>query len=76
VFLASVEAASTDATQMRIAVEGPLVVEIESCRTAKVDLSGPIVMSETRGTYSTAYQVIGTGRVRTNIASAYREAAR
>lgn len=76
VFLASVEAASNDASPLRLQVEGPLAVQIESCRTARVDLSGPIVMSETRGTYSTAYQMIGTGRLHTRIASTYREAQR
>jgi hypothetical protein len=76
VFLASVAAASSDATQMSLSVEGPLVVQIDSCRAAKVNLSGPIVMSETRGSYSTAYQVIGTGRLNINIASKSREATR
>jgi len=74
VFLASVEAMSSDSSQMRMQVEGPLVVEVDSCRAVRIGLVGPIGMSETRGSYSTAYQVISTGRVRVDIASAFREA--
>ena len=73
VFLAAVEAASSDSSQMRLQVEGPLVVDVDSCRAASIGLVGPIGMSETRGSYSTAYQVIGTGRLQLNIASVYRE---
>jgi hypothetical protein len=74
IFLANVEAASSDASQMRLQVEGPLVVQLENCRATKISLTGPLGMSETRGTYSTAYQVIGTGRLRMNIASTFRPA--
>ena len=76
VFFANVEAISTDASQMRLQVEGPLVVQVDTCRTARISLIGPIGMSETRGSYSTAYQVIGTGRLQVNMASAYRESRR
>ena len=71
-FLADVEAASSDASQMRLHVEGPLFVQIDNCRATKISLTGPLGMSETRGTYSTAYQVIGTGRLQMNIASTFR----
>jgi hypothetical protein len=76
VFLASVDASSSGASQMRLQVEGPFVVEVDTCRAARINLVGPIGMSETRGSYSTAYQVIGTGRMQTTIASAYRDAQR
>ncbi len=71
-FLASVEAASTGASQMRLQVEGPLVVQVDTCHAVRIDLNGPVGMSETRGTYSTAYQVIGTGHLRTQVAAVYR----
>jgi hypothetical protein len=74
VFLANVEAVSSDASQMRLQVEGPLVVQIDSCRAVRIGLVGPIGMSDTRGSYSTAYQLIGTGRLQMSIASTYREA--
>jgi hypothetical protein len=76
VFLASVEAAANDSTQMRLEIEGPLVVEIDTCRARQVSLIGPIGMSESRGTYSTAYQMIGTGRLNMSIASTYHDARR
>jgi hypothetical protein len=75
VFKADVEAASSTSTQMRLQVDGPLFVEVATCRAQKVSLIGPIGMSQTRGTYSTAYQVIGTGRLQMSIASNYRDAA-
>jgi hypothetical protein len=75
-FLARIEAASSGASQMRMQVEGPFVVEADTCRAVHVDLTGPIGMSESRGTYSTAYQVIGTGQLKTRIASEYRDAKR
>ena len=75
-FLADVEAASIDASQMRLQMAGPLEVRVASCRATRLDLSGPIGFSETRGSYSTAHQVIGTGRLHVNIASAYRAAQR
>ena len=76
VFLASVEAASNDSSQMRMQVEGPLVIEVQSCRAAELALAGPIAMSETRGSYSRATQVIGTGQMNLRIASVYRDARR
>lgn len=74
VFQASVEAASSDSSQMRMQLEGQLVVQIDTCRAVRIGLVGPLGMSETRGSYSTAYQVIGTGRVQVAIASTFREA--
>jgi hypothetical protein len=76
VFLARVEAASNDSSQMRMQMEGPLVMQIDTCRAVQLSLSGPIGMSETRGSYSTAYQLIGTGQLKTSIESAYRDAKR
>jgi hypothetical protein len=76
VFHADVEAVAAAATQMRLEVEGPLVVDVATCRAQKISLVGPIGMSETRGSYSTAYQVIGTGKLQMSIASTYRDAKR
>ena len=56
--------------------EGPLVIDVATCRAQKISLVGPIGMSETRGSYSTAYQVIGTGKLQMSIASTYRDAKR
>jgi hypothetical protein len=76
VFQANVEAFANAATQMRLEVEGPLVVDVATCRAQKISLTGPIGMSETRGSYSTAYQVIGTGKLQMGVASIYRDAKR
>jgi len=76
VFVASVEAASNDSTQMRLEIEGPLVVEANTCRARQLSLIGPIGMSESRGTYSAPYQMIGTGRLNIGIASTYHDAGR
>jgi hypothetical protein len=74
VFLAHLEAASNDSSQMRMQVEGPLLVQVETSRAVSLALSGPIAMSETRGSYSTLCQLIGTGQLTTSISSAYRDA--
>jgi hypothetical protein len=76
VFTAHVEASASGSSQMGMQVEGPFVVQTDTCRAVKVDLSGPIGMSETRGSYSTAYQIIGTGQLKVGIASTYRDAKR
>jgi hypothetical protein len=76
VFTAQVEASASGSSQVAVQVEGPLVVQTETCRAVKVDLVGPIGMSETRGSYSTAYQIIGTGQLKVTIASKYQDAKR
>lgn len=76
VFLARVEAASNDSSQMRMQVEGPLVMQIDTCRAVRFALSGPIGMSETRGSYSTVCQLLGTGQLKMSIDSAYHDAKR
>jgi hypothetical protein len=73
-FLARVDAASNDSSQLRLQVEGPLVIDSETCRAVRLALTGPIGMSETRGSYSTAYQLLGTGQLEMSIDSVYRDA--
>jgi len=74
VFHARIEAVSHDASQMRMMVDGAVVVEIDSSRVTRINLSGPVAMSETRGTYSTSHQVIGTGQLKMNLVSWYQDA--
>jgi hypothetical protein len=76
VFTASIEAASNDSSQMRLQVEGPLVVQVDTCRAVRAELSGPLALSESRGTYSTAHQLIGTGNLTVRVASTYSNPAR
>jgi hypothetical protein len=76
VFQSAIEAASTDASQMRLMVEGPLAIEVETCRAADATFAGPIGMSETRGSLSATYQMSGTGKMSIHIASKYRDLKR
>jgi hypothetical protein len=76
VFQASVEAASHSSTQMRLHLSGPLIVEIDTCRTVSNSLSGPLAMSVTRGTHSTAHQLVSVGKLSMNIAARYHDAKR
>jgi hypothetical protein len=75
-FLASIEAASNDSSQMRLAVDGPLTIEIDTCRAVAANFTGPIGMSETRGSLSATYQMTGTGKMTVSIASHYDDARR
>jgi hypothetical protein len=74
VFQASVEAVSHDSSQMRLQVDGTLIVEIDACRAVKSSLAGPIGLSESRGSHSAAYQVFGTGKLSMSVVSRYRDA--
>jgi hypothetical protein len=76
VFQADVDAVSNDSSQMRLQVSGPMVVETDSCRAVRVELSGPIGVSETRGSYSNKYYLIGTGHMAVNLQSAYHDVRR
>ena len=52
------------------------MIDVESCRAVRTKLTGPIAMTESRGTYSTAYQLISTGHLTIAIDAAYRDADR
>lgn len=76
VFQASIVAASHGSSQMRLELAGPLAVQINTCRAARMGLTGPLGLSATGGRNSMAYHVFGTGKLSMNIASAYRDAFR
>jgi hypothetical protein len=76
VFQADIEAASNDSSQMRMQMSGPMVVQVDSCRVVRVELAGPIGMSETRGSYSTKYYLTSTGNMAANLRSAYHDVRR
>ena len=75
-FRASIEAASNDSSQMRLVVEGPLVIQVDTCRAVAANFTGPIGMSETRGSLTATYQMAGTGNMTVSIASNYGDARR
>ena len=76
VFHASIDAASNDSSQLRLQLEGPLVIQAATCRAVQASLTGPIGMSETRGSLTAAYQMTGAGKMTVEIASTYRDVAR
>ena len=73
VFTASIDAASTNASQMRMQVDGQLVIQASTCRAVEANFSGPIGMSETRGSLTEQYQMTGTGRISVSIGTVYRD---
>jgi len=73
-FQASIDAASNDSSQLRLQITGPLVLEVETCRAVRADLSGPLGMTETRGSLSNTRQMIGTGKMAIRIESTYQDA--
>jgi hypothetical protein len=73
VFNATIEAASTNASQMRMQVDGPLVIQAATCRAVEANFHGPIGMSETRGSLTETYQMSGTGRISVSIHTVYRD---
>jgi hypothetical protein len=76
VFQSSIEAESIDSSQMRLAVDGPLTIEVDTCRAVEANFAGPIGMSETRGSLSATYQMTGTGKMSVDIASKYSDVRR
>jgi len=75
-FRASIEAASNDSSQMRLVVDGPLVIQVDTCRAVAANFTGPIGMSETRGSLTATYQMAGTGKMTVGIASKYSDTRR
>jgi hypothetical protein len=75
-FQANIEAASSDSSQMRLAVDGPLAIQADTCRAVHAAFTGPIGMSETRGSLTATYQLTGTGNMSVDIASKYDDVAR
>jgi hypothetical protein len=75
-FRASIEAASNDSSQMRLVVDGPLVIQVDTCRAVAANFTGPIGMSETRGSLTATYQMAGTGKMTLGIASKYSDTRR
>ena len=61
---------------MRLAVDGPMAIEIDTCRAGEANFAGPIGMSETRGSLSATYQMTGTGKMAVAIASKYSDVTR
>lgn len=74
-FHALVEAAANDGSQMRMIVEGPLVMQAASCRAVSAEFTGPVGMSETQGGRAGRLQVTGTGKLTIAINTKYTDAS-
>ncbi|MEX2172137.1 MAG: hypothetical protein WD851_22645 [Pirellulales bacterium] len=74
VFDAEIEATGAGASQMRLLVTGPLVLEVSTCRSISAEFYGPIGMSEVQGGYGARYQVDATGKFRVAVSSKYEQA--
>ncbi len=72
-FDAEVEAIGTGSTQMRLLLNGPLIVECATSRVVMTELTGPIGMLESRGSLGNTYHIDGTGRLQLKISSRFRD---
>lgn len=73
IFKAAIEAAGSGSTQMRLFLDGEVAINATSSRVVSADLSGPIGMLESRGSYGNNYLVDGTGKMHLHISSNYLE---
>jgi len=62
-FDAELEAEGEQKTQMRLLVAGTLKVEVDTCRTRHLKLSGPLGMATTMGSYSQAETTFVRGKL-------------
>ena len=72
-FKAAIEAAGSGSTQMRLFLDGDVAINAASSRVVSANLSGPIGMLESRGSYGNNYLVDGTGKMHLRISSKYLE---
>ena len=70
-FNARIEATGSGSTQMRLFLDGKVSIHVASSRIVYANLSGPIGMLESRGSYGNNYLVDGTGKMHLQISSKY-----
>ena len=68
-FMAEIEAHGTSSSQMRMVAAGQFLIDTQTCRTKSAELSGPIGLSEARGSATHKYLVNGTGKIRMALSS-------
>ncbi len=66
-----IETHENSGRQMGLVVTGELALEVESCRTRRLKLSGPIAMAETTGGIGTPQQMHGTGKLSVALEATY-----
>lgn len=57
--------------QLGLVVTGRLALEVATCRTRTLDISGPIALAETTGGIGTPTQMHGTGKLRVALEASY-----
>jgi hypothetical protein len=70
-FAVEMETQGSEKTQMRLIVTGGLDVEIKSCRTRRLAISGPMGMATTMGSYSTAQTTYVRGKLKLSMSAEY-----
>ncbi len=71
-FAIEMETEGSEKTQMRLIVTGDLEVEVDSCRTRRMAISGPLAMASTMGSYSTAQTTLVRGKLKLAMSAQYR----
>lgn len=72
-FDAEVEAEASDGVQMRLLVDGTIDLEVDTCRTRRLDLSGPMARMSSFGSYSQTETTTVSGKLSVRMAGAYRD---
>ena len=70
-FAVEMESLGSKKSQMRLMVTGELDVEIHSCRTQRLELTGPLGMATTTGSYSAARTSFVRGKLRVTMNAEY-----
>ena len=73
VFQILLEATDHKMGQMRMQLEGPMAVEIASCRSVAAELTGPIGVAKAVVGPGTTYHMTGAGRLKVTIDSSYED---
>lgn len=75
VFQADIEAQRTDASQMRLLIDGPMTIETATCRAVSSQLSGPIGMSQSVPDPRGRLLLDSTGKIALRVSSRFKDDA-
>jgi hypothetical protein len=76
VFQITLTAENPEEAAMSMQLVGQLVMDVATCRTLEVTLSGPIRASETHGPEAATFQICSEGTVRVAVEAKYTPARR
>ncbi len=72
-FSVDIESQGKEGAQLRLAISGTLEIDADTCRTRQVDLSGPLAMAKTTGSYSQARITQIRGQLSVAMSATYTE---